>query len=203
MATTLGSVTQLTTDSTEIARRALEPNQCALLVIDIQEKLLPPIFQKEQLVKNSQLLIRLAGILKIPALMTVQYPKGLGNTVPEISSLLPGTEPIDKQMFSCFGSDVFCSLLKRLPGQRNTLLLCGMECHICVAQTALAALREGYIVHVASDAVSSRAEWNWKIGLERMRAAGAIISSTEMMIYELLRSSGAPAFKEMLPYLRG
>ena len=203
MATTLGSVTQLTTDSTEIARRALEANQCALLVIDIQEKLLPPIFQKEQLVKNSQLLIRLAGILKIPAVMTVQYPKGLGNTVPDIASLLPGTEPIDKQMFSCFGSDVFCSLLKRLPGQRNTLLLCGMECHICVAQTALAALREGYIVHVASDAVSSRAEWNWKIGLERMRAAGAIISSTEMMIYELLRSSGAPAFKEMLPYLRG
>jgi len=203
MATTLGSVTQLSTDSTEIARRALEANQCALLVIDIQEKLLPPIFQKEQLVKNSQLLIRLAGILKIPAVMTVQYPKGLGNTVPDIASLLPGTEPIDKQMFSCFGSDVFCSLLKRLPGQRNTLLLCGMECHICVAQTALAALREGYIVHVASDAVSSRAEWNWKIGLERMRAAGAIISSTEMMIYELLRSSGAPAFKEMLPYLRG
>jgi len=203
MATTLGSVTQLTTDSTEIVRRSLEANQCALLVIDIQEKLLPPIFQKEQMVKNSQLLIRLAGLLKIPALMSVQYAKGLGNTVPEIASLLPGTEPIDKQMFSCFGSEVFCSLLKRLPGQRNTLLLCGMESHICVTQTALAALREGYIVHVASDAVSSRTEWNWKIGLERMRAAGAIISSTEMIIYELLRSSGAPAFKEMLPYLRG
>jgi len=202
MATTLGFVTQLTTDSTEIARRSLEANQCALLVIDIQEKLLPPIFQKEQMVKNSQLLIRLAGLLKIPALMSVQYAKGLGNTVPEVASLLPGAEPIDKQMFSCFGSEVFCSLLKRLPGQRNTLLLCGMESHICVTQTALAALREGYIVHVASDAVSSRAEWNWKIGLERMRAAGAIISSTEMMIYELLRSSGAPAFKEMLPYLR-
>jgi len=203
MATTLGSVTELTNDSMEIARRALEASQCALLVIDIQEKLLPPIFQKEQLVKNSQLLIRLAGILKIPALMSTQYVKGLGNTVPEIASLLPGTEAIDKHMFSCFGSEVFCSLLKRLPGQRNTLLLCGMESHICVTQTALAALREGYIVHVASDAVSSRTEWNWKIGLKRMRAAGAIISSTEMIIYELLRSSGAPAFKEMLPYLRG
>jgi len=203
MATTLGSITELTTDSTEIARRALEANQCALLVIDIQEKLLPPIFEKERMVKNSQLLIRLAGILKIPAVMSTQYAKGLGNTVPEIASLLPGTEPIDKHMFSCFGSEVFCSLLKRLPGQRNTLLLCGMESHICVTQTSLAALREGYIVHVASDAVSSRTEWNWKIGLERMRAAGAIISSTEMIIYELLRSSGAPAFKEMLPHLRG
>jgi len=83
-------------------------------------------------------------------------------------------------MFSCFGSDVFCSLLKRLPGARNTLLLCGMESHICVMQTALGALRDGYLVHVASDAVSSRTKWNWKIGLERMRSAGAIISSTEM-----------------------
>ncbi|PYY16950.1 MAG: hypothetical protein DMG61_03400 [Acidobacteria bacterium] len=105
-------------------------------------------------------------------------------------------------VFSCFGSDVFCSLLKRLPGNRNTLLLCGMESHICVTQTALAALRDGYIVHVASDAVSSRTEWNWKIGLERMRAAGAVISSTEMMLYELLRSSGTPAFKELLPLLK-
>jgi nicotinamidase-related amidase len=126
----------------------------------------------------------------------------LGNTVPEIASLLPETEAIDKHMFSCFGSDVFCSLLKRFPGNRNTLLLCGMESHICVMQTALGALREGYLVHVASDAVSSRTEWNWKIGLERMRSAGAIISSTEMMIYELLRSSGAPEFKEMLKHLK-
>jgi nicotinamidase-related amidase len=77
-----------------------------------------------------------------------------------------------------------------------------MESHICVMQTALAALRAGYIVHAASDAVSSRTEWNWKIGLERMRAAGAVISSTEMMIYELLRSSDSAAFKEMLPYLK-
>lgn len=203
MVTTLGNITPQASDYSEIARTPLEAYRCALLVVDIQEKLLPPIFQKEQLIRNSQLLIRLAGILKLPALMTTQYAKGLGATVPEIASLLPETHAIDKQMFSCFGSDVFCSLLKRLPGNRNTVLLCGMESHICVAQTALAALREGYIVHVASDAVSSRTEWNWKIGLERMRAAGAVISSTEMIIYELLRSSGAPAFKELLPYLKG
>ena len=121
----------------------------------------------------------------------------------EGGSLLPETEAIDKNLFSCFGSDVFCTLLKRLPGNRNTLLLCGMESHICVMQTALAALREGYLVHVASDAVSSRTEWNWKIGLDRMRAAGAVISSTEMMIYELMRSSSSPAFKELLPHLKG
>ncbi len=190
-------------DYAEIARRPLEAEQCALVVIDIQEKLLPPIFQKEQLVRNAQLLIRAAGILKIPALVSTQYAKGLGATVPEVASLLAGTEAIDKTMFSCFGSDVFCTLLKRLPGQRNTLLLCGMESHICVTQTALAALREGYLVHVASDAVSSRTEWNWKIGLDRMRAAGAVISSTEMMIYELMRASSSAPFKELLPHLRG
>jgi nicotinamidase-related amidase len=187
----------------EIARRPLEPNQCALIVVDIQEKLLPPIFQKEQLVRNSRLLIRAAGVLKIPAIVSTQYAKGLGKTVPEVASVLPETEPIDKDLFSCFGSDTFCTVLKRLPGKRNTLLLCGMESHICVAQTALAGLREGYLVHVASDAVGSRTEWNWKIGLERMRAAGAVISSTEMMTYELMRSSASPAFKEMLPHLKG
>jgi nicotinamidase-related amidase len=191
------------TDYAEIARRSLEAEQCALIVIDVQDKLLPPIFQKEQLVRNSQLLIRAAGVLQIPAIVSTQYSKGLGKTVPEVASLLPETEAIDKDRFSCFGSDVFCTLLKRLPGNRNTLLLCGMESHICVAQTALAALREGYLVHVASDAVSSRTEWNWKIGLERMHAAGAVISSTEMIIYELMRSSSSPAFKKMLPYLKG
>ena len=190
-----------TDEQAQIARRPLEPEQCALIVIDIQEKLLPPIFQKEQLIRNAQLLIKLAGILKIPTIATAQYTKGLGNTVPEIRSLVPDSG-IDKQVFSCFGSDVFCSMLKRLSGRKNTLLLCGMESHICVMQTALNALREGYLVHVASDAVSSRTEWNWKIGLERMRAAGAVISSTEMMIYELLRSSNTEAFKQMLPYLR-
>jgi nicotinamidase-related amidase len=190
-------------DYAEVVRQPLEAERCALLVVDIQKKLLPPIFQKEQLVRNAKLLIRAAGVLKIPAVMSTQYAKGLGPTVPEIASLLPETEAIDKDRFSCFGSDAFCTLLKRLPGNRNTLLLCGMESHICVTQTALAALREGYLVHVASDAVSARTEWNWKIGLERMRSGGAVISSTEMMIYELMRSSSSPAFKEMLPHLKG
>jgi nicotinamidase-related amidase len=202
MVTTTENVSAISTEYTEIARRPLESDQCALVVVDIQEKLLPPIFQKEQLVRNSKLLIRAAKVLKIPAIVSTQYAKGLGQTVPEIASLLPEVEPIDKDRFSCFGSDVFCTLLKRLPGKRNTLLLCGMESHICVMQTALAALREGYIVHVASDAVSSRTEWNWKIGLDRVRDAGAVISSTEMMIYEVMRSSASLAFKEMLPFLK-
>ncbi len=111
--------------------------------------------------------------------------------MPEIASLLSGTEAIDKTMFSCFGSDAFRTLMKRLPSSRNTRCCCAAATTLCVTQTALAALWEGYLVHVASDAVSSRTEWNWKIGLERMRAAGAVISSTEMMIYELMRSSSS------------
>ena len=203
MSTSFENIATPVADYAELARQPLEADRCALVVVDIQEKLLPPIFHKEQLVRNAKLLIRAAGVLKIPAIVSTQYAKGLGGTVPEVASLLPETEAIDKNLFSCFGSEAFCTLLKRLPGNRNTLLLCGMESHICVTQTALAALREGYIVHVASDAVSSRTEWNWKIGLERMRSAGAVISSTEMMIYELMRSSASPAFKEMLPYLKG
>lgn len=186
----------------EAARRPLLANQCALVVVDIQQKLLPPIFEKERLVRNSQLLIRLAKVLKMPTLLTTQYCKGLGQVVPEIASLLPEAKPMDKLEFSCFGSEEFTSALKTLPGRRNTVLLCGMEAHICVMQTALGALQQGYIVHVASDAVSSRVEWNWKIGLLRMRDAGAVISSTEMMLYELLRSSGTSSFKELLPYLK-
>src|SRR5512146_3299397 len=101
MATTLGGIAVTSNDYSEIARRPLEADQCALVVVDIQEKLLPPIFNKEQLVKNSQLLIRLAKILSLPILVTTQYSKGLGATVPEIASLLDGVTPIDKLEFGC------------------------------------------------------------------------------------------------------
>jgi nicotinamidase-related amidase len=201
MSSLIGTVA-FSTDSNEAARRPLEAGQCALIVVDIQEKLLPPILNKETMVKNSQLLIRLAKVLSIPAMVTTQYSRGLGETVPDIASLLPDVRAIDKLEFGCFGSDLFRAALKSLPGNRNTVLLCGMEAHICVMQTALGALNDGYIVHIASDAVGSRAEWNWRIGLDRMRAAGAVISSTEMMMYELLRCSGTPQFKEILSLIK-
>ncbi len=185
-----------------VARQTLSAEDCVLVVIDIQEKLLPPIFNKEQLVRNSQLLIHLANLLKIPAFVTTQYSKGLGGTVPEIAGLLDGTRVHDKLEFSCFGSEPFCSDLKSLPANRNTVLVCGMEAHICVTQTVLAALNRGYLVHVPADAIGSRTEANWNIGLRRMEAAGAVISSTEMMMYELMRASGTPVFKEMLKHLK-
>jgi len=191
------------TDTADVARQLLQADQCALVVVDMQEKLLPPIFNKDQLIKNSQLLIRLARVLNIPLVVTTQYAQGLGAVVPEVASLIGDARFIDKLDFSCFGSNDFRSILKSLPGNRNTVLLCGMEAHICVMQTALGALNDGYLVHVASDAIGSRVRWNWDIGIDRMRTAGVVISTTEMMIYELLRCSGTQQFKEMLPYLKG
>lgn len=185
----------------DAARRPLRAEECMLAVIDIQEKLLPPIWEKERLVRNSQLLIRLAYTMNIPVVVTTQYAKGLGQIVPEIASLLPDANPMDKLEFGCFGNGDFCSAVGRMAG-RNTLLICGMETHICVMQTALGALNQGLNVHVAADAVSSRAELNWKLGLERMRDAGAVISSTEMMMYELMGKSGTPVFKEMLKWIK-
>jgi nicotinamidase-related amidase len=191
-----------TTDYTEVARRPLEADSSALLVVDIQEKLLPPIFERERVVRNSQLLIRLAKLLNMPVLWATQYEKGLGKTVPEIASLLEGQSPVEKLDFNCFNNERFCSAARALPGNRNTVILCGIEAHICVTQSALGALNNGYLVHVASDAVSSRTEWNFKHGLQRMRDAGAVISTTEMIIYELLRRSDTPAFKEILKHLK-
>lgn len=201
MSSLMGTVA-LSADPSEVTRRPLQPDRCALIVVDIQEKLFPPIFNNAALLKNAQLLIRLAKVLDLPVVVTTQYSRGLGPTVPEIASLLPEVRSVDKLEFGCFGSEPFRGALKSLPGNRNTVLLCGMETHICVMQTALGALNEGYLVHIASDAVGSRSEWNWRIGLDRMRAAGAVISSTEMMMYELLRCSGTPQFKEMLGYLK-
>ena len=202
---TVGNVS-LACDPCEAARRTLQPDQTALVVIDIQEKLLPPIFNHDALVRNAQLLVRLAGVLDLPVLVTTQYAKGLGSTVGEISTAL-GELPappraLDKTEFGCFGNQQFCAATRALPGKRTTLLLCGMEAHICVLQTALGALNQGYVVHVAADAIGSRTEQTWKLGLERMSAAGVVISSAEMMIYELLGGSGTAAFKKMLPHLK-
>jgi len=208
MAPSVGLITT-TNGLKDAARLPLEAERTALLVVDVQEKLLPPIHEKDRLVRNAKLLLRLAQIQKLPVLATTQYAKGLGATVPEVASLFPAdTAPIDKLEFGCFASDAFCSALHDLPRELDALLICGIETHICVLQTALGALREGYAVHVVADACGSRPSLgedktlNWRVGLERMRDAGAVISSTEMAIYELLRGSGTAQFKEMLQHLK-
>jgi nicotinamidase-related amidase len=172
------------------------------VVVDLQEKLLPVIAGRERVVKNSLLLMRLCEILKIPVVLTSQYRKGLGDIIPEVLAAAPATAPLDKVSFGCFGDPSFLDRLKGLDG-RDQLLVTGIECHICVAQTVLGALDQGYQVHLASDAVGSRTEENYKTGLARMERAGALVSSAEMATYELLGRSDSDAFKEMLPYLKG
>jgi len=122
MSSAFESVSTPSTDYVDAARRPLDAARCALLVVDIQEKLLPPIFQKEQLVRNAKLLIRAAGVLKIPAIVSTQYAKGLGGTVPEVASLLPETEAIDKNLFSCFGSERFLHTAQTPAGQPQQVI---------------------------------------------------------------------------------
>jgi nicotinamidase-related amidase len=180
----------------------LTPENAIFLIIDLQEKLLPKIFEFERVTTNCILLIKFARITGIPLLVTTQYERGLGPIVEEIKREVSGITSLDKVEFGCFDNDRFLERIKDLGHARNTVVLCGIESHICVTQTALGALEEGYNVHVASDATSSRTQWNWKVGLDRMSQAGAVISSTEMILYEILRRSDSAEFKAILPYLR-
>lgn len=180
----------------------LGPERTALVVVDIQEKLLPAIHERDRVIRNSLLLLRLASILHLPVVITTQYRKGLGETVPEVRAAAPGVEPLDKVTFGCFADAGFLARLGSLEG-RDQLVVAGIEAHICVAQTVLGALDRGYRVHVASDAVGSRTEANRQVGLARMERAGALLSSAEMAIYELLGRSDGEAFKQMLPHLKG
>ncbi len=179
----------------------LRPGTTALFIIDLQEKLFPAIWEKERLLANVTKLLRLANILKLKTLPTTQYRNGLGPTIPEVASLLPEA-PMDKTSFGCLGDERIVKRLEREVPRTHTLLVAGIETHICVMQTVLGALAAGYRVHVAADATSSRSASNMQLGLERMREAGAVISSTEMAIYELLARSDREEFKQMLPYLK-
>ena len=179
----------------------IHPDNTVLVVVDLQEKLAPVITGIEAVIGNTKKLLRLAKILPLKTLVTTQYRKGLGDTVSEITELLEA-EPIDKICFGCMGDDIFNQQLAAALPNGGTILLCGVEAHVCVTQTALGALAKGYNVHVAADAVGSRTSDNRQIGIERMRDAGAVISSTEMAIYELLGDSRRPEFKQMLPYLK-
>lgn len=179
----------------------LDPERAVLVVVDLQEKLLPAIDAHERVLHQSLLLLRLARTLGLPVLLTTQYAKGLGPTVPQVLDEAPGVAPVDKTSFACFGSPEFCARLEALAG-RSQLLVAGVESHICVMQTVLGALERGQSVHVVGDAIGARTEANHRVGLARMERAGAVLSSAEMAIYELLGRSDTAAFKKMLPYLK-
>jgi nicotinamidase-related amidase len=177
---------------------ALHRDRAVLVVVDLQVKLLPAIAGKERVLGSGLLLIRAARELELPLVLTTQYEKGLGPTVPEVLAEAPGVRPVDKVAFGCFGSEDFLARLATFAG-RDQLLVAGIESHICVAQTVLGALAKGYRVHVAADAVGARTPENREVGLRRMERAGAVLSSTEMAVYELLARSDGAAFKRLLP----
>jgi nicotinamidase-related amidase len=177
----------------------LDPAATALLLVDLQDRLLPAIQGHETIVARAELLLRGALELGLPVVATTQYARGLGATHPAIAALLP-SPPIDKTAFGCFGSDDVRAAL-RATG-RSQLLLAGVEAHICVLQTCLGAVEAGYDVHVVEDATGSRADRDRDLGLRRMERAGAILSSVEMSLYELLGRAGTPAFKKLLPLFR-
>ena len=179
----------------------LHRDRAVLVVVDLQERLLPAIAEKERVLGAGLLLLRAARELELPVVLTTQYEKGLGPTVREVLAEAPAVTPVDKVAFGCFGSEDFLARLSAFPG-RDQLLVAGIESHICVAQTVLGALAKGYHVHVAADAVGARTPDNREVGLRRMERAGAVLSSAEMAVYELLARSDGAAFKRLLPYLK-
>jgi len=178
----------------------IEPKKCCLVLIDVQEKLLPVMQQPEVLVKNCAILIKLAKALGIPVLWCQQYTKALGPTAPALSELLTDSQPVDKRAFSCCGAAEFTSKLAATGA--DTAILCGIETHVCVFQTAMDMLRMSMKVCIVADAVSSRTEQNKGLALNRMAEHGVIINSTEMLLFELLKTSEHPKFRELSALIR-
>jgi nicotinamidase-related amidase len=197
IAPTLACVTAFTMQKESLR---LTRARAGLVVVDIQERLLPAIFEKERVLQNSVRLIQGAAVLQVPIFATEQYPKGLGPTVPEVASAIPAFAPMEKLAFSACGASGFIPALKAK--QVSEAILCGIEAHVCVSQTCLDLLDGGFRVFVVADAVSSRTPENYRFGVERMRAAGAVIVSTEMALFELLEQAGTAEFKQILPLVK-
>lgn len=178
----------------------LRPESTALLVIDVQERLLPVMHDSELLIGNCQRLIEGACILNIPILITEQYPKGLGTTVPALKEVAGEFTPYEKLHFSCCGHLPFQETIEDM--QREQILVCGIEAHVCVLQTTLDLLASDCQVHVVADAVSSRNKNNCQLALERMRGEGAVISTTESALFELLEQAGTASFKSISKLVR-
>ncbi len=191
-------------------RERLLPARACLLVIDIQERLMPamPPEVGAQVVKNTQVLINAMAQFMIPIIVSQQYPKGLGPTVAPVAEALAAAEAagtqvyrFDKTEFSAVASPTFNTLppaeMQGALRQREQWLVCGMETHVCVYQTVRDLCGGVCAVHVAADAVASRTKQNWRIGLDMMRDSGARVSSTEVIVFDLLRQAGTDAFKAL------
>ena len=180
--------------------RMLTAENTCLVVIDIQEKLLHVMQNPEQVIKNTAVLIQIAKTLDIPILWCQQVPKALGPTVGELSSFLEGVVPINKSSFSCGGDEQFIEQIDVL--KPRTAILCGIEAHVCVFQTALDLIQKDLNVHVIADATSSRTQENKDIGINRMAKEGVVISSTEMLLFEVLRNAKHEQFRELAKLIK-
>lgn len=171
-----------------------------LVLVDVQERLASAMSRRDEVVSGCLLLARAARILGIPVIVTRQYPRGLGEVVPEFTPLVADAVVVDKVAFDCMREPAFASALDA-SGRRQVVLV-GMEAHICITQTALALLGEGYDVHVAADGVCSRRDRDRDGALDRLRAAGVVVTTVESVIYEALGEAGTPAFREVLALVK-
>ncbi|MQA74008.1 MAG: isochorismatase family protein [Solirubrobacterales bacterium] len=170
----------------------LDPERAALVLIDVQEAFRKALPSFDEVARACAVLADGAAQIGVPIVVTEQYPKGLGGTVAEVAERLPADlEPVDKVRFSATEAQGF-----DLAG-RDQALVCGIETHVCVNQTVLDLLADGIEAHVAADAVGSRTEANRELGLAKMERAGAVVTSVETALFELLRGSDAPAFKRV------
>lgn len=174
-----------------------------LVVVDIQERLAAAMPQRERVLSATGLLVRTAAIAGVPILVTRQYPRGLGELEPAILEVLDEAreqgaqiESIDKLSFDCFAEPAFASVAEKFG--RKQLIVCGMETHICITQTALAGLTRGYDVHVVADASCSRDSSNHDLALARLAHAGAVPTCAESVAYELIGCAGTDEFKRLL-----
>lgn len=174
---------------------SLETQDAVLLIVDIQERLAAVMEERDRVVKNCQHLIELANMVKLPVMVTEQYPRGLGKTVAELRSALPEYSPIEKIAFNCCAEEAFLSAIRKL--NRKKVIVAGMETHICVLQTTVGLLQAGFTPHVVQDAVCSRTGENRRAGIEFMRDAGAVITCTETALFQLLKAAGTEEFKKI------
>lgn len=169
-----------------------------LVLIDIQGTLAQIIHERDFILENMRKVIQGCQILEIPILLTEQV--NLGETIPEITEFLPGIRPIIKESFSCCGNQEFMDALKSLA--RTQVLIAGLETHVCVHQTTLDLLDHGYQVQIIADAISSRTSENRKIALQKMRDCGAKWTSTEMVLFELLKTAADPKLRDIIKIVK-
>ena len=178
----------------------LKLDNTVLVVIDIQSKLWNVMHDKEDLLANAQKLVRGMQVMGVPIILTEQNPQGLGPTVPELMQTMPQIKPLPKFCFNCWQEKDFQDTV--LESGCKQVLICGIETHICVYQTALEMLSSGFEVYVVGDVVSSRVVRNRDIALSRLQSEGARLTVTEMAIYELMQTAKSPHFKEMLKVIK-